>query len=135
MNKHLVFVYGTLKKGFYNNPYLVYAKYLGEFETSEANYRMIDLGSFPGVVKMSGDETEGYIAGELYEVDDNTLKSLDVLEGNGQLYNRALVDIADSDGPIQAWMYMLLTQMLSDDLGFRVHYNPDKRLYRWEQER
>ena len=79
---------------------------------------MISLHSFPGVLKM--DNGEGYsILGELYEVDDHTLKNLDVLEGNGHFYKRELVRIHSH--PEKAWMYVLM------EMPYRF-YNSDNRV-------
>lgn len=75
MDKHKVFVYGTLKKGFPLHSYLKDCKFLGEF-TTRPNYTMLDLEGCPAVVK------EGFtqILGEVYEVTDLDLGILDTVE-------------------------------------------------------
>jgi gamma-glutamylcyclotransferase (GGCT)/AIG2-like uncharacterized protein YtfP len=97
----LVFVYGSLKRGFHNHGILEgsNARFRGNHKT-EANYTMYSLGSFPGVVQ--GGETS--IRGEVYEVD--SLKSLDTLEGYPSFYTRIKIDTRW--GPV--WMYILLKE-------------------------
>lgn len=96
---HRVFVYGSLKKGFSNHRVIHGAKFLGDDTTLEDAWFMFSMGGFPGVV--SGN---GYISGEVYEVDDEVLKDLDRLEGNGNFYTREVVELANHE---QAWMYIL----------------------------
>jgi gamma-glutamylcyclotransferase (GGCT)/AIG2-like uncharacterized protein YtfP len=73
-----VFVYGSLLSGMGNSGLLSNSKMLGTTISPE-NFAMVDLGYFPGVII---DETHpGKVMGEVYEVDDDTLKRLDSLEG------------------------------------------------------
>jgi gamma-glutamylaminecyclotransferase len=80
--QHLVFVYGTLKKGFPNYArYMTSAGFLGIYQTME-KYPLVIFGSrhVPGMLDRPGD---GYhIEGELYEVNDECLGSclVDCLE-------------------------------------------------------
>jgi gamma-glutamylcyclotransferase (GGCT)/AIG2-like uncharacterized protein YtfP len=104
---HKLFVYGTLKQGFGNHDFLENAKFLGAYDTSNANYRMVSLGNFPGVIELDGQDEHCYILGELYEVDDATLAKIDMLEGNGHFYTRKVIDLSDTDDTIEAWMYLL----------------------------
>lgn len=77
----IVFVYGTLMHNQSNHQsYLKDQKYMGQAILS--GYSLFDLGSFPGVIQEQG----GKVLGELYEVDSQTLRKLDLLEGNGTLY-------------------------------------------------
>ncbi|TWO33374.1 gamma-glutamylcyclotransferase [Seonamhaeicola sediminis] len=77
MNKHYYFVYGTLKKGYCNHKLLRDSKKVRDY-TTKPEYSMINLHSFPGVVK-NGNTA---IHGEIYEVIDEMIeKSLDKLEG------------------------------------------------------
>ena len=79
-----IFVYGTLKRGFHNHFLLKDAKFLGVAVT-EYEYRMIDLGSFPALIPAQ--EGEGFsIYGEVYEVDDATLRSAGLFMGNVPLF-------------------------------------------------
>jgi gamma-glutamylcyclotransferase (GGCT)/AIG2-like uncharacterized protein YtfP len=71
--KTLVWVYGSLKKGFHNNGYLGKAEFKGEAILKGA--QLYTMGSYPALGKGMRD-----IRGELYLVDDATLKNLDGLE-------------------------------------------------------
>ena len=81
-------------------------------DTSDANYRMISMGSYPGVVELDGQDEHCYILGELYEVDDDTLARVDRLEGNGSFYTRKIVELSETDDTIEAWMYLLPKEFL-----------------------
>lgn len=97
MNK--VFVYGTLKEGFGNHKRLLSTSTkLGDFTTT-GEYTMYSLGGFPGVV-LRGDTA---IHGEVYQVTNEVFKSLDILEGHPDFYQRK--KIATTYG--RAWMYYL----------------------------
>jgi len=83
-----LFVYGTLMKGMRNHVYLEKATFLGEAST-KPEYELLSNGSIPAM--RAGSEP---VKGELYEVDEETLKSLDMLEEvNSDLYDRRETDI------------------------------------------
>jgi len=88
---HKVFVYGSLLSGLGNHRLLEDSKLIGNAITPP-EFIMIDLGSFPGVVHVLEDGST--VVGEVYEVDDTTMKRLDHLEGYNEehpsrgLYNR-----------------------------------------------
>ena len=80
-----VFVYGTLMKGQRAHDKLESAKFLGKAVLRD--YEVFDLGDFPGIQPHPG----GSVVGELYEIDDNMIATLDLYEGEGSLYNREIV--------------------------------------------
>tara|TARA_B100001094_G_C18150787_1_gene783560 strand:- start:871 stop:1236 length:366 start_codon:yes stop_codon:yes gene_type:complete len=101
-NLHIVFVYGTLKKGYSNQGYLAGQEYLGEYETNP-RWGLIDLGPFPAMVC-------GALAvkGEAYSISDSVLEDLDILEGVAQgMYHRRRIQITNSgnQSKINAWVY------------------------------
>lgn len=101
---HLVFVYGTLKSGFYNNRCIEGGKLIATGNTRN-KYGMKHLGSFPGI-DMSVEVSQ--IHGEVWEVShDMLLHSLDMLEGYPSFYDRAIVSIETDTETVQAWMYFL----------------------------
>lgn len=117
--KYKVFVYGSLLRGLGNSRLLKSSLQIGAYCTKK-KYKMISLGSFPGVCKASApenevDKTNKYyhalqnnfrqVEGELYEVDQQTLASLDQLEGNGYFYTRELVPLVNYSTGV--WMYVL----------------------------
>lgn len=106
-----VFVYGSLKRGFSNNHYLKDSNFIGRYQT-ETPYLMLSLGGFPGVVKNTSNyfDYKGYILGEFYKINRETLASLDRLEGNGHFYNREIINIVNIDNNVEiekAWIYFL----------------------------
>ena len=106
VNQHMVFVYGSLKRGFgnYYQSGLCAFPMVAEALTMESGYTMKSYGAFPGVIE-GGKES---VWGELFHVDSHMLALLDHLEGNGTFYTRHITDILLEEGKsIQAWMYTL----------------------------
>ena len=92
---NILFVYGTLMKGMRNHVYLEKAKFLEAAETSP-EYELMYNGSIPAT--RAGNEP---IKGELYEVDDETLAGLDVLEEvSSRLYEKKEAKIGDKQAII-----------------------------------
>ena len=69
-----LFVYGTLMQGMRNHMYLEKAKFVGPAKT-KPEFELLFNGSVPAA--KVGSES---ISGEVYEVDDETLAGLDVVE-------------------------------------------------------
>lgn len=97
--RHLLFVYGTLKRGQPNHHFLAGALFLGEDQT-RPEFTMYDLGAFPGVV--AGGSSS--ISGELYELDDSTLARVDRLEGHPSFYERTSNILVSGR---TCWIYLL----------------------------
>jgi gamma-glutamylaminecyclotransferase len=97
-----VFVYGTLKRGFGNHKLLANAKFIGPAMLTGAHI-LLDSG-FP--VCMPAEEGL-IVAGEVYEIDADTLRWLDHLEGEGRMYHRQPwhVTYADRSEDV-AWVYI-----------------------------
>lgn len=112
MVNHYVFVYGTLKRGYWNNQLLEDQKYLGEAVTIDS-FAMFD-GGFPVLVPNSRGIHSDYkasIRGELYEVDDYGLSMCDQLEGHPEFYERYKlpIELLTSTAPPKrevAWVYI-----------------------------
>lgn len=85
----LVFVYGSLKRGLYNNDVLGDSIYMGSGETKHL-YEMRGLGAFPGV---HIDSKVSTIKGELFDCSESIMIDLDRLEGYPSFYDRKEVDI------------------------------------------
>lgn len=103
---NLVFVYGTLKSGFHNHELLSKATKIDKARTLNPFYRMYNLGPHPAVSNNFG--AYNYIIGELYEVDEDTMKDLDILEEYPNMYQRSLVEVVDFEQSIYlAWMYTM----------------------------
>ena len=102
---NLLFVYGTLKKGFRNQSYLHDAVFLGEFTTQE-RYSMYDFNTYPAVTEFGKDS----IFGEVYQISSNHLNATDELECYPEFYQR--VSISTPFG--NAWMYIVETSLCLD---------------------
>lgn len=110
---HKVFVYGTLKSGFFNHRLLGGCEFFGgavtvpTYKMIETGYKMIENG-FPVITP----DPEGKpLAGEIYTVDDETLARLDQLEREGSSYDRKLIDVtlplaAGERLPTKAFIYV-----------------------------
>ena len=81
----LMFIYGSLKRGFNRHSVLKDQRYIGVARTTP-NYAMVGYGGFPALVdatlaEASGVAAKNHIFGELYEVDDACRMELDKIEG------------------------------------------------------
>lgn len=95
---HSVFVYGTLKRGHHNN------RLLKHYEPREAFCKYLKLHQGPGFPYATfGNEG---IYGEVYEIDDDTLDRLDLLEGVPHHYNRVKVKVKINNKEVEVWTYI-----------------------------
>lgn len=97
-----VFVYGTLKSGEPNHFWITdvsngSARLLSAGETVE-KYPLVTATRFniPFLLNLPGDGFR--ISGEIYEVDDEKLKQLDILEDYPRFYDRITIEVATSNG-------------------------------------
>lgn len=91
--KHLVFVYGSLKRGYSLNHVLYRSLYISR-ATAGPEYTLLEGYAFPFLVERKGIGARG----ELYLVDDNTLDILDRIEGHPNFYERKKITVKDEDG-------------------------------------
>lgn len=114
MNKELLFVYGTLKRGHGNNRLLFGQKYMGKAIT-ERPYIMASRG-IPYVYEWNRAEQNDEIIrgkpihGEIYQVDPDALAGIDRLEGHPRWYRRKVIPIelhAEVTTRIHAWIYFM----------------------------
>jgi gamma-glutamylcyclotransferase (GGCT)/AIG2-like uncharacterized protein YtfP len=96
----LLFVYGTLMRGFRLHDLLSQAKFRGEATVAG---RLCDLGLFPAL-SLDG---VGRVQGEVYEVDAPTLRIIDRVEGydahcHSGPYLREPVEVLSTDGKLLA---------------------------------
>lgn len=83
----LLFVYGTLMRGMPNNDLLADSKFIAEVTAESA--KLIDLGYFPGMIEAVSSPSG--VVGELWEVSEETLDQIDILEGHPDLFVRSEV--------------------------------------------
>jgi len=99
--RHLVFVYGTLRRGLPNHHLLAQARCLGPAQTRDRYALYLD--SYPKVVPH---EAVAAIQGEVYLIDSYTLALLDDLEDHPFQYRRQQIPVILEDGDeILAWIY------------------------------
>lgn len=96
-----VFVYGTLRKGQIRHEVLKGSLFIGYGLLK--GYDMYSLGNFPAIVKGNG-----IVYGEVYSINEETLKILDYIEGvDYELYKRELQTIELESGEvIEAFVYV-----------------------------
>ena len=76
----------------------------GNSTTEDANYTLISLGGFPGVIE-GGDKK---IKGRLYEIDSKSLGRCDLIESHPNFYERRKIYVIKETGERKkAWLYML----------------------------
>jgi gamma-glutamylcyclotransferase (GGCT)/AIG2-like uncharacterized protein YtfP len=100
MNKHLVFVYGTLRCGSAGAMSLRFpdARFIAAAKVSGSLY---DLGAYPGLLL---NESNSTVVGEVYEVDDEILNKLDDFEASSN-YRRKQVEILLGTHRKAVWTY------------------------------
>ena len=69
---------------------------------------MGNLGAYPEVTHVGNNSIEaGFIEGELFLCDAQTIRRLDILEDNGVDYQRELIQVVtDSNDNHTAWIYL-----------------------------
>jgi gamma-glutamylaminecyclotransferase len=107
----LVFVYGTLKKGFSNDKFLESSEFIGKAYTKNKFPMYIYKNGpypFPYMLNKIG---ENKIIGEVYKISKETLEKLDWLEGCPDFYFRkeikVIVDTKDEETIMTAFCYFL----------------------------
>ena len=97
MSKNIIFVYGTLKRGFPLHLVLEESKFLG-MATSVYKYPMIanKFGTYPFLIDLKG--KGNYIKGEIFEITNEVFSELDKIEGVPNLFVRAFIDVHTNDG-------------------------------------
>lgn len=100
MNKHLVFVYGTLRRGSAGSMSVRFpdSKFIADAKVSGSLY---DLGAYPGLIL---NESNSLVAGEVYEVDDETLNKLDDFEASSN-YLRKQFEVSLATHTRLCWIY------------------------------
>ncbi len=105
----LVFVYGSLKRGYRLHYLLQDQKFIGTASTV-ARYRLFDAGEYPGLIEIATDDIRQGVSvrGELYRVDDDCLRRLDETEGVDEgLYTRRRIHLnqAEAQNFAEAWFF------------------------------
>ena len=113
MKKHLVACYGSLRRGMSNYQYyLSNSEYKGTF-TTEPEYTLHSLSAYPGL-KLNGNTS---IVMEVYEVDEETLKTLNRLEGYYPGEKSTFYDRIEIDTPWgKAFTYIYVNELSKESI-------------------
>jgi len=137
-DRFLVFVYGTLKKGFPNHDrYMQQARRVGTFRAREG-YRLVLNGERYSPCMMAGAGRGHRVVGEVYEVDRAGLALMDRLERIGlpDGYRRHRIRVDRVDGPpadvCDVFVYLKAPEGVDDPRSEALEtYTPEAaRLYR-----
>ena len=113
MKKYLVAVYGSLRSGMGNHHYyLSNSNYKGTFPT-EPEYTLHSLSAYPGL-KQNRNHS---VVMEVYEVDEDTLKNLNRLEGYRPGETSTFYDRIEIDTPWgKAYTYIYVNKLSKDSI-------------------
>ena len=113
MKKYLVACYGSLRRGMSNYQYyLSNSEYKGTF-TTEPEYTLHSLSAYPGL-KLNGNTS---VVMEVYEVDEDTLKNLNRLEGYCPGEKSTFYDRIEIDTPWgKAFTYIYVNELSKDSI-------------------
>ncbi|XP_050685982.1 putative gamma-glutamylcyclotransferase CG2811 isoform X2 [Eriocheir sinensis] len=111
--RHLVFVYGTLRKNMLNHSRLLdaangAARCLGLATTTE-RYPLVIASRYNIPYLLAAPGHGQHVRGEVYEVDDKMLETLDALENHPKYYERKekKIKLEDSGEERECWVYLL----------------------------
>jgi len=127
VTKHLIFVYGTLKTGYWNYDRILKdrAEFVGVATSVDRDYKMYG-SSIPFLTRDS--ETDGdYVSGEVFEVNEVTLVLCDRLEGHPDHYCREEREFLVADRRVTAWVYLVPPGRIFAD----PRWLPDDGLLTW----
>ena len=112
-NKILVSIYGSLRKTMSNHQYyLSSSEYKGTFST-EPEYTLHSLSYYPGL-KLNGNTS---VVMEVYEVDEDTLKNLNRLEGYRPGETSTFYDRIEIDTPWgKAFTYIYVNELSKESI-------------------
>ena len=89
-----LFVYGTLQHGQSRNDILKGYQYLKAKLRDHTKIRPPNLG-FPFIIKKKGQVVHGEV---YFKISAKTLREIDIIEAEGSLYHRILVEVNAEDG-------------------------------------
>jgi gamma-glutamylaminecyclotransferase len=123
---NLVFVYGTLRKGFGNHSLLEHQTLKGKALTK---YKYVMYAS--GIPFVKSDEAVTPIVGEIYELDGvEALKRLDRLESHPDFYKREVILCTMEDGTeAHAWLYFAQRTYGDEEIVETGDYADYRRAY------
>lgn len=121
--RHYLFVYGTMKRGFPNHSRISGRpnnQFVGDARTTGGSYLMGSRTSGKDIVVPMVNRHSGgsfNILGELYIVDGPTIFNMDLAEGCPDVYIRKDVPVITDGTPYSASMYLFV-----NDFEFHIEY-------------
>ena len=115
-----IFVYGTLRKGSFNNWRLDNQTYVGQATTADPFYMVRTKSGtqpFISAEQIFPDTEPCRIVGDVYEVSPTTLAQLDLLEGHPTMFVRRLIGLVDGSA---AYAYLLEAAQLRAEISAAV---------------
>ncbi len=115
-NKNVIFAYGTLKKGRSNHDLLGKSHFIGKAVTVQAygfylgpDEQATEGSDIPYLFEHPSEGDQAIkVCGEVWEVDEFTLRQMDQLEGHPNWYQRVQASVKlDSGKEISAAIYMM----------------------------
>lgn len=119
---YYVFVYGSLRKGLSNHHFLDNSEYIGDF-VSEKQFHLMTYKNFnfPYLLDDLGiDRPKSNIKGEIYKINDITLKKLDNLESNSIVYQRKKYKFINDNIEIEAYIYILVKPLIIEYIKEKI---------------
>ncbi|MEP3479364.1 MAG: gamma-glutamylcyclotransferase family protein [Fuerstiella sp.] len=105
----LVFVYGSLKRGFPLHQHLAGANFIDDAKTASM-YFLVNCGEYPGLRHATNQQPGVSIVGEIFQVDAKTLVLLDEVEGVcAGLYRREAVQLRGTHEHKHVWAWFYLS--------------------------
>jgi len=110
-NKNLLFVYGSLKRGFDNHHILKDATYIKEVKTLQSYSMFVEThGQYPYLLK---NRPFHQIEGELYEIESDELwDRIDEFEGVPDYYSRETIMVVADGEHYQAQAYFFVEEKI-----------------------
>ena len=119
-----IFVYGTLMSPFTaNKKFLSNSSFGGNFHLK--NFAIYDLGSYPAIKP----ELNKITYGEVWFVDNETLKTLDNYENEGYLYKREHVTVESSHGKLNCQAYVYIDKPYGTRVAGRWNHEQDDYIW------
>jgi len=100
----LLWVYGTLKRRGRLHGAMHGAAFIGCCRTMPG-YRLLNLGIYPGLVRIPSSSEADRVSGELFSVPVSILEHLDEVEGAPGLFSREPVGLDHARGVAQAYFH------------------------------
>lgn len=129
LTSNLLFVYGTLKKGFPLESNLKDAEYIGEAVTRKANFS-IDTHNEAWPAMLLGDY---HIKGEVYQINQQIIDRLDVVEGVPHLYERVKIKLKGFKKPVYVYIAgdRLVRLLEKETTSTKIHTDKRTKTQEW----